>query len=515
MIIRRIALTIGLASVFASANLVGPVRAQQQPPPPPQQQQAAPGGTNAQGTTPSRNPPITDQRVKVPSSNPTFTESERYLILLDCYKPTAPSIPTKPSILDPHCEATVALLNFIDRLGPFAGPFGTSNPIPNCDPGMIGAINDINLKVNTAIEFHKYSDKIFDDRRYDQRKISPRDKSKGTTDNDIKIKLITDILAPYIVRYGSQRSDSAPLIYYRDLVRYAGDVLNINNDLSVWGVDVGFLTAARGYAIYQFVFNCVRTHDARVTAALMAARAHAVRTAAESESWFSQEIENIQGERSPRPALRRWLVENGLLDGGTRMGGGFPRQIYLGSSHGFEYWTFEPTPGQSCPRGQVRNFYGKLKAIYEKIGNLNVITKFESDGDVIEECEYEINQNGWPAINALLTNATRAYVPKGGGQKADYEQMLKGIAGAITGHIARVTDEMELERCELGLNKDEEKCKKLAAELGRQREVIITQDISEEKKQIVAELIALQRMAFVIRNILSPRPRHEDLRGHR
>ena len=130
MIIRPTALTILLAGILAGAIVVGVASAQQTPP----TQQTGP----AQQTVPggSRTPLITDRRTSVPQSNPSLTDAERYLSLLDCYKPT------KPAGFDPHCEATVALANFISRLD----QFGPSNPFPSCDLGMVSAINDINLK---------------------------------------------------------------------------------------------------------------------------------------------------------------------------------------------------------------------------------------------------------------------------------------------------------------------------------------------------------------------------------
>jgi hypothetical protein len=499
MIIRRVALTILLAGILSGAVLVGVVSAQQTPPTQqaPPTQQSAPGG--------SRTPLPTDRRTSVPQSNPSLTDAERYLALLDCYKPT------KPLGFDPHCEATVALTNFISRLD----QFGPTNPFPSCDLGMVGAINDINLKVNTAIEYHKFSDRIFDDPRFDQRKIDPRDKSRWMTENDLAIYRIVEILMPYSARPGSSSFGFTPVLYHRDVVRHAADVLELNNKLSAWGLDVAFLTTARGYAIYQFVINCVSAQDLRQTTAAMAARAYAVRTAAESESFFSQEILNLNNDRVPRPALRRWLVENDLIEGGGRKGGGFPRQIYLGSSHGFEYYSRRLSPEFECSRGLVRNFYGTLREVRERIGNLDVITKFEPVG-VESQCEYEINQDRRPAINTLLTLRTLPYVPLGGGVKDDYEQLLKGIADAITGHIRNIIDQKDFEACELGLLlNQEERCKQLAASFGRQRQATIASDLSEEKKQIVAELTALQSMALVIRNILSIRPRPEQLRYRR
>jgi hypothetical protein len=335
------------------------------------------------------------------------------------------------------------------------------------------------------------------------------------TENDLAIYRIVEILMPYSARPGSSSFGFTPVLYHRDVVRHAADVLELNNKLSAWGLDVAFLTTARGYAIYQFVINCVSAQDLRQTTAAMAARAYAVRTAAESESFFSQEILNLNNDRVPRPALRRWLVENDLIEGGGRKGGGFPRQIYLGSSHGFEYYSRRLSPEFECSRGLVRNFYGTLREVRERIGNLDVITKFEPVG-VESQCEYEINQDRRPAINTLLTLRTLPYVPLGGGVKDDYEQLLKGIADAITGHIRNIIDQKDFEACELGLLlNQEERCKQLAASFGRQRQATIASDLSEEKKQIVAELTALQSMALVIRNILSIRPRPEQLRYRR
>lgn len=499
MIIRRIALTVLLAGILASAILVDLVTAQQ--PPPNQQsrpnQQSAPGG--------SRTPLATDRRTNVPQTNPSLTDAERYLSLLECYKPN------KPLTFDPHCEATVALTNFISRLD----HFGPSNPFPTCDLSMVGEINDINLKVNTAIDFHKFSDRIFYDSRFDQRKINPRDKSRWMTENDLAIYRIVEILMPYSVRSGLSNFGFTPVLYHRDIIRHAAEVLELNNRLSAWGLDVAFLTTARGYAVYQFVVNCVSPQEHRVTGAAMAARAYAVRTAAESESFFSQEILNLNNDRVPRPALRRWLVENDLIEGGGRKGGGFPRQIYLGSTHGFEYYSRRLAPEFECPRGQVRNFYGNLREVRERAGNLDVITKFEPLG-VESHCEYEINQDRRPAINTLLTLRTLPFVPLGGGERADYEQLLKGIADAITGHIQNIINQKDYEACELGLLlNQEERCKQLAGLFGRQRQASLAADLSEEKKQIVEELIGLQKMALVTRNILSIRPRPEQLRNTR
>jgi hypothetical protein len=459
--IRRIALTFFLACIAASAIIVGVVHAQPTPSTP-----APPPLTGPTG------PPLTG---RPPLPTP---------IGLECLKNDL------AAILDPYCEATLALITFIGRLAPTS----TSISSPNCDSDMISRIADMNLKVNTAIDMHKYSDRILDRLR----RISHKDKSAYSTRSDINIRYIIDILTRYFSRDGKYNSGSSPIIHHRELVVLASEVLDLGYKLSDWGVDAGFLTAARGYSIYQFVLNCIRRHDANP----MGARAYSVRIAAESESYFAVVGERFRGV-GPRPALHRLEVERLMIDGvpGTGYGGGFPKKIYLGSNHYFRADYFSGVPDiRQCPDGEIRNFYGEIE------GRFDDVPAFKPKGPIIFECAGVINAKRYESINALLTQRLLLLGPDGSKSRVDYGLMLDNIVNGINSHIARIKREKDREDCDL---KADPKCEKLitgTAEERRDQRLDRADELDDvaQRERRHAEFVALRTFSATIRNSLSP-----------
>jgi hypothetical protein len=492
MTIRRIALTVCLTSVAASAILVGLVSAQQTPPTqqksPTQQtgpaQQVAPGG---------------EQR-------PSGGE-------LDCEQPGTPQ-----AMLRPFCEATTVLIRFIRTLH----PFNTSNIPPSCNPNQIALMNEVNLKVNAAINYHKVSDKVFDDPNPQLRirSISNLQKAEWTTENDIKLRIINEILNPYAAKRSGPTSQSTPLIYQRELIRYAEEILDLNNKLSGWGHDARFLTAARGYAIYQFIFDCVKIHDVHRLGTLMAARAHAVRRVAESESFFSEEVSKSETAKKETPREWQFKIVTQLLRGSVRIGTGFPdyyRQIYLGSGHSYSLWETRPGFSEGCPAGEVRNFYGKFRQLPDSTPPGEYM-KFEIDdshgqGGVLSDCEPEINSRNYPAINIMLTPLFKPYVPGGGEETPSYRNRLAGIRDAINGYIMLITDQKRLEQCLLDLKPFDPgvDCKRLAANYNMQIAEDYAELILKETRDTITEFRAMGKQSNLLRDVLSPPP---SLRSH-
>jgi hypothetical protein len=127
------------------------------------------------------------------------------------------------------------------------------------------------------------------------------------------------------------------------------------------------------------------------------------------------------------------------------------------------------------------------------------------------ECAAEINSKGYPAINGLLTGRLSSLSPTGGMLKNDFEALLIRIADAINAHIKNLNDQRNLEECLL--SGDLAKCPNLSNQSRPAAE--LSQEAAQERKDELAEFALLKSMAFAIRNVLSPRPRHEEWRSVR
>ncbi len=277
-------------------------------------------------------------------------EAQRIIGTLDTWK-------TSPVPISAHYEATIALLNFFALLTPFE----TENSIRRASfLDMIKRLSDINLKVNTALEIRKHSDQLI------KRTLSTTVKSDKTTQSDIRINKIIEILTPYFSGEGPYSHEHSRL-HHRVLTQLAREVLDLNFELAQWGHD-SFYTAARGYAVYQFVTDCVRQYSFSPSTA----RAYALREAAESQSYFGIKVAELDAARNPRglrpgPQAERYEVERKLIDG--TYGAGFPKEIYLGTelpdlNAGGRILPRERREAAAreigCPVGQVANYYGRL-----------------------------------------------------------------------------------------------------------------------------------------------------------
>ncbi len=388
---------------------------------------------------------------------------------------------------------------------------------------MIRQLNDLNLKVSTAIELYKHSERVLANDTDYNRKISTAEKALLMRDNDVVLHHIAMILTSHFDRRSSSRHAFGPMIHYRDLTRQAEEALRLNIKLAEWGMDAGFLAAGRGYAIYHFVFNCIRSQDPHLIALQMSARAFAVRTAAESESYFSGRSLRLDRFRPPRPKLQQWEVEKQIIDGGRGYGGGFPEKIFLGSEHGFTRPRFggQDLTTARCKEGEVRSYYGNLKRVGASAPG--VIRLFELDGgpDIINgvesDCQSEINAWGREAISLLLTNGFRGLFPQGGKDQRGYEIMLGGIVEAINGHITRITRDRDYEAC---VERGDANCALIIAggttedQRSRAREAREERDEVAERARRGEEYKALREYAEAIRNALSSEPIIEDRRSY-
>jgi len=395
-------------------------------------------------------------------------EVQRIVATLDPWK-------TSPAPVNAHYEATIALINFFARLGPFE----TSNSIPRADfLDMISRIGDINLKVNTVLETRKLSDQTI------RRTLSAMVKSDKTTQSDIRINKITEVLNPYFLGQGFYSYEHSRL-HHGSLTQLAREVLDLNYDLSQWGPDA-FYTSARGYAIYQFVTNCVRQNLFSPNTA----RAYALKVAAESHSYFgikTAELNVAQVDPTrlrPRPAAARFEVEQKLIDGGY--GAGFPRDIYLGT----DVPNFDQ-PGRSsrgernresireigCPAGQVANYYGRLVGDFEKSFTLAPANPID------KVCATEINDKNLPAINGLMMNRFKDFAPKGFQNADAYRNMLEDIKNTLNQHIRNITRARQNEE---NANRDP-----------------TAQEAEIEKRELLFEFRGIHDMAWGIREILS------------
>jgi len=518
VIIRRTALILLLSGALASASLVGFVKAETPAPAP----SATPLPTTPDIREERRGPPLTEkaQRPVGPAEN---RASELDAILESLNQCGSPD----PQLqLLPHCDAVKALLELVRGLGLAS----TSNPFPTCDPALIPLIGPMNLKVTTAIEFHKYSDSLLDNSpfRPNNRRLSPLRKSELTALSDHAIRRIVEILSQYFFTQGAYRSENAPVLFnYKELVVLAERVLNYNFELAQWGVDAGFLTGARGYVVYQYVFNCIRTQDPRLVAAQMSARAYAVWLAANSESYFNREAENLSKQRRSRPRYYRWLAVTNILEGGRGYGDGFPTGIYLGSNVRFRREFFEeqaqaPAPGE-CPRdAPVRNVYGYLKKtpntpLLDKYPQLFPYTKYEPAEDPIRgwrDCVATINSLGLPGLSGLVIPGMRNFEPTGGLNVSDHRERLRRIAELINSYLRIVTARSWLEECDSSPTPPPaDACKDLAQAVPQfvGPEQVVAAEETQQQSQETAEYKILERYSRYVRDSLSPLPLFEDL----
>lgn len=450
MITRRKALSLFPASLLAGTSLAGTLFAQPR----------GPGGSGGPGGP--GGPPRSSL-----ANRELLSEAERILQVLEPWK-------TSPAAINAHYEATVALIQFFDRLVPFS----TSNSIPRADfLDMITRMGEINWKVNTVLQTRKRSDQILDA----ERKLGPAQKAEKMTDSDVRIYRIIDILRPYFLGQGWYRYEYSRQ-HHRNLMQTAYEVLNLGNDLSLWGMDA-FYTAARGYAVYQFVSDCIRQHRF----APMTARAFALRVAADSHSYFGirqAELTAAQapGATKPRPANQRYEVEQKLIDGGY--GGGFPKDIYLGTDissadvlRRFPRTDRDRTQDNGCPAGQVANYYGRLVGDFEKTFSVDPANPVE------KICSTDINDRNSPSINGLMMNRFRDFSPKAFNSQEAYRNMLEDIKNTLNQHIRNITRAKQRED---------------AAE--RDPNV---QEAEIEKQDLLYEFRAMREMAWGIREILA------------
>jgi hypothetical protein len=483
---RRTAPILLLAGILASANLVSLARAEP----------ATPGRT-AGPSVRTNIPPCSGN-----TDNRTVTNLTD---VLSCIAPYSDA----PTSTKYHYQATLELINFIDRIDRCT----PSHPISSSELlDMLTKIKDINEKVNTALGTPKDSDYWVLDRddppsvllRYKNRIISPAVKSKKMSESDLAVKQIIAILSPYLARQGLNVSESGP-VYGPNLHHLAEIVLNLGNDLFEWGMDA-YLAPARGYAIYQFVHNCAVSRRA----SLKIARTYAVRTAAQSEQYFSMQIEKLASLRPPRPKLRRWENDKLLIEGGIGAGGGFPKDIYLGTNVPAN--TSFGRPGSECarndPNKSVENWYGKLK-YDDKIWAswpAPPLTGFSLDS-VRSDCAANINTLNLGAINTLMTKRLEGLGPTADLDQTSAELRIQLISNAINNHISRITFEMLTEKC---LLEPTSPCPALPSGDSASAENIVRQ-IRSEIPIVTAEFNALGATARAIRDILALRPQGEAL----
>jgi len=507
---RRSAAILFFLSVFTATIFVGLVHAQQPSPPQPAQPR-------------QENAPLSAQEERLgppPGGSPVFgpeyraEEIEGNLAnLSSCEDRFA---------LGPHCEAVKALLEFIGRLG----LSGASGPFPSCDPALIPLIAPLNLKVTTAIDFHKYSDGLLDEYRRNG-PLRPFQKSELTALNDEAIRAIVKILQQNFYGRDLAFSDRPPLIHYEELARLAEQVLDYNFQLARWGVDAGFLTGARGYAVYQYVFNCIRPRDFRLIAEQMAARAYAVLLAANSQSYFSREAENLSKQRREHPLFWAWRTETDIIERG------FPTDIYLGSDLRVRSRFAEEL---RCPiERPIRNFNGHLvrkpglRLLPERPEFTFTAYELAPPPNDIEvtDCADKINSSGLPAINGLLISSLALLAPASGGSEEEFRGRLGRIAERITNLQRVLTARRWLEEClSPGPNPPPREACKALEESGSQwissstSQLIgpgpeIVREGTEQQRREAAEYRFMEQLSRYVRDSLSPRINFEEVRDRR
>jgi hypothetical protein len=392
-------------------------------------------------------------------------EAQRIIATLDPWK-------TSPVPISAHYEATIALLNFFALLTPFE----TENSIRRVSfLDMIKRIGDINLKVNTALEIRKHSDQLI------KRTLSTTVKSDKTTQSDIRINKIIEILNPYFSGEGLYSHEHSRL-HHRSLIQLAREVLDLNFELAQWGHD-SFYTAARGYAVYQFVTDCVRQYSFSPSTA----RAYALREAAESQSYFGIKVAELDAARNPRglrpgPLAERYEVERKLIDGAY--GAGFPREIYLGTElpeltgpRILPRERREAARDIGCPAGQVANYYGRLVGNSERGFQLDPEKAFE------KVCATEINDRKAAGINGLLMNRFRDFSPRGYHSENDFRNMLQELNNTLNQHLRNLA---RLKQNEENANRDPS-----------------AEEAEIEKRELLIECRAMRDMALALREMLS------------
>jgi len=407
--------------------------------------------------------------------------------ILSCISPYAEAPPQTIN----YWIATDELIRFIDRIDRVDYCLGQRLHPREERLEWANRIRRINAAVNTALSTPKDADYWILDSfhpypillQYINRTISPADKSRSMTESDVKIDQITTILADYD-RYGTESK----------LLELTEDVLNSGNELFNWGMDA-FLTSARGYAIYQFVRNCVTGRDVSPSVV----RAYAARTAAESEQYFYAQFERLNTLSPPRPILHRWEDEKVLIEGGPGAGGGFPKEIYLGTNI---------PPMAVCADDKLfQNWYGTLKynnsiwAEYPAPPG----SGFSIDGDgVSTECEDRINFKNRGAISTLIAARLEALGPTSDLTNEIARNRLQLIVEAINGQISRLTFEKLSEECLVDSSKD---CPRVPG--GAISGEGLIRQIRSERPVIMSEFRALGAMAQAIKAILARSPHHE------
>jgi len=252
--------------------------------------------------------------------------------------------------------------------------------------------------------------------------------------------------------------------------------------------------------------------------------------AANSESYFNREAENLSKKRRQRPRYYDWLAATRALDGGRGRGAGFPMEIYLGTNVRFrpEFFEQQAQALQACPSAApVRNVYGYLekKPNQPLLPNVSEAAQFTftvyepaKDQDPIrgwQECSERINSRGLPALNGLIIPGMRNFAPTGGLNISDHRERLRQIAAAITGFLRSATARRWLEEC--ATNPDPPKpeaCKALAEAapqfIGPEQEIAAEE--TEQQNQETAEYKLLQKFSRLVRDNLSPALNFEDLR---
>lgn len=424
-------------------------------------------------------------------------------------KPANLKLCADPRALEPHCEAVKALHEFIESLGLSS----TSSPFPSCDPALIPKIDPMNLKVTAAIDFHKLSDGVL--HGYGTKgPLEPLDKSTLTQANDEAIRKIVRILQQYFYGHDASGSDYAPLIHYAELVRLAEQVLHHNFKLALWGVDARFLAGARGYAVYQYVFNCIRTRDFRLVAEQMSARAHAVWLAAVSQSYFGRVGKNNQ--LLHRPDYWRWIAETQIIER-------FPPQIFLGST------VQNPGSDERCrdiSTPIIKNYYGFLT---QKKGMRLIegrdeftYTAYDPASPDIEEnsCQTAINSRNAQSANALVIPGLARWPVAGTKDRDDFHDMLLNISNAINTHEKIVTGLAGLAECTSSPSQPPRvACEALKQwilasgfpQLQRALEQQGSQqEETEQQNQIGYEFDLLEELSADVRDVLSPAIKFEE-----
>ena len=349
--------------------------------------------------------------------------AKRILSALDGYSKTT------------HYEATRPLIIFYSRLAELRASAASAKNRLNTKEELrdsLKKLNDIYGPVNTALSIRKKTDDIIEgDNR---RRISPQEKTRLSSEIDIKNSKLGDILSdllhgPGYFDINSVRQSKSTVGLVEKLVNFSDELLKSSIELSNWGPDA-FYAVARGYATFQFVRDRVRFSRSSP----LLARAYTLKIMGDSESYFSLRAASLTAPPATTPApttapavtgatgqinwTARYEVEKDMID--KR----FPKQVYLGSQLGREARC--DTPGR-----RIRNFYGTFTndSSFERGFRLG-----SSDGVSISDCTSALNDRSAPGLNDLLSALTK-FPPVTTGNADRFKQTMSQVEKSLNEHI--------------------------------------------------------------------------------